>query len=137
MRMASWRPADQRHAHECQKRNLKPQKYSPCRQGERRTRGTAFYPRASLVNHECLPNVARVDDFDTTGPSNMAMRLVALHNIPMGEEVTQSYFPLTWDYEARQQQCQQQYGFECSCPRCLVLAPLTNIALLVNSWMLI
>ncbi len=33
-------------------------------QGERRIRGTAIYPIASSINHECLPNVARVDDFD-------------------------------------------------------------------------
>lgn len=33
-------------------------------QGERRTRGTAIYPTAALINHECLPNVARTDNFD-------------------------------------------------------------------------
>ncbi len=33
-------------------------------QGERRLRGIAIYPIASSINHECLPNVARVDDFD-------------------------------------------------------------------------
>ena len=36
------------------------------KQGERRIRGTAIYPLACCVNHECLPNVARVDDFDSS-----------------------------------------------------------------------
>ena len=35
-------------------------------QGERRIRGTAIYPLACYVNHECLPNVARMDDFDSS-----------------------------------------------------------------------
>lgn len=28
-------------------------------QGERRVRGGGIYPTASLLNHECLPNVVR------------------------------------------------------------------------------
>ena len=30
-------------------------------------RGTCFYPRAFLFNHDCLPSVARFDDFDGRG----------------------------------------------------------------------
>ena len=37
-----------------------------------------------------------------------------------GVEVTACYFPLTWDYEERRERCQEQYGFECTCPRCKV-----------------
>ena len=46
-------------------------------QGERRIRGTAIYPQASFLNHECLPNVARFDHFDsphTAAPQNTAVR---------------------------------------------------------------
>jgi hypothetical protein len=46
-------------------------------QGERRIRGTAIYPQAALLNHECLPNVARFDDFDSPhlrAPHNTAVR---------------------------------------------------------------
>jgi hypothetical protein len=35
-----------------------------------------------------------------------------------GEEVLQSYFPLTWGYLERQERCREQYGFRCACPRC-------------------
>ena len=49
----------------------------PALQGERRIRGTAIYPQASLLNHECLPNVARFDDFDSPqlhAPHNTVVR---------------------------------------------------------------
>ncbi len=44
----------------------------------------------------------------------------ALHDLPAGEEFTQSYFPLHVSYTVRQQSCQEQYGFKCTCPRCKV-----------------
>ena len=160
-------------------------------QGERRIRGTAIYPRAALLNHECLPNVARFDDFDSPhlrAPHNTAVRPLhpaaassdmgsttsmhagstalarvmlfdngaaavtvhllekgrnssecmllrvqhscdgvqvhfrAMHDLPAGEEFTQSYFPLNASYAARQQRCAEQYGFTCTCPRCKVRA---------------
>ncbi|EIE22767.1 hypothetical protein COCSUDRAFT_42390 [Coccomyxa subellipsoidea C-169] len=90
-------------------------------EGERRIRGTALYPKASLLNHECLPNVARVDNFDeadVNAPENTAVHFKALHNLPAGEEFTQSYFPMHTSYHVRQQRCQDQYGFACNCPRC-------------------
>lgn len=92
--------------------------------GERAIRGTGLYARASLVNHECLPNLARFDGFDAPpalGAAVMANTLVqlrALHDIPAGEQLTASYFPLPWDYTERQERCQTQYGFTCTCPRC-------------------
>ncbi|BDA45650.1 probable histone-lysine N-methyltransferase SMYD1 [Coccomyxa sp. Obi] len=90
-------------------------------EGERRIRGTAIYPNASLINHECLPNVARMDNFDAPevpAPNNTAVHFKALHDLPAGEEFTQSYFPLHVSYPVRQQRCQEQYGFVCTCPRC-------------------
>ncbi|KAL4419948.1 hypothetical protein ABPG75_007046 [Micractinium tetrahymenae] len=89
--------------------------------GERRIRGTGIYSLPSLLNHECLPNVARFDCFDRepSGPrANACVEFRALHDIPAGEEVTQSYFPLPWPLGERQQRCREDYGFECACPRC-------------------
>jgi SET and MYND domain-containing protein len=43
-----------------------------------------------------------------------------MHDLPAGEEFTQSYFPLNASYGARQQRCAEQYGFACACPRCQV-----------------
>jgi len=80
-------------------------------------RGSALYKDVSRINHECLPNLVRCEDFDSG--SNM-MVFKALHDLPAGEEFTQSYFPLGWDFENRQARCSSVYGFTCSCPRCML-----------------
>ena len=94
-------------------------------QGERRLRGSGFFPMASLLNHDCLPNTARFDDFDKETsqgqPGETIISVRALHDIPAGEEITASYFPLTLGYDERQKRCQEQYGFQCSCLRCQVI----------------
>lgn len=48
-----------------------------------------------------------------------ASESTALHS-PSGEELTQSYFPLWWEYDERQSRCREVYGFSCACPRCKV-----------------
>ena len=123
---------------------------APCaRRGERRLRGTGLYPAAALLNHECLPNVARFDAFDAppgasvagagtagaagardpthpepTGEAfpgeNARLSFRALHALPAGEELTCAYFPLHLSAEERHARCREQYGFTCACPRCVV-----------------
>ena len=87
-------------------------------------RGSGIYGGASLLNHECLPNTARCDSFDARTlsgrPGDTSLRFVALHDIPAGEELIASYFPLTCTYKERQQRCRDVYGFECRCARCQV-----------------
>lgn len=82
-------------------------------------RGSALYKDASRINHECLPNLARCDEFDSNDRENTFMIFKALHDLPSGAELTQSYFPLGWDFEERQTRCSSVYGFTCSCPRCV------------------
>ncbi len=70
------------------------------RQGERRIRGTAIYPHASLINHECLPNVARTDNFDAPdvqAPNNTAVCLgpLLLSNTMLHTRVAKSQGILT------------------------------------------
>ncbi|GIL75147.1 hypothetical protein Vretifemale_4926 [Volvox reticuliferus] len=86
--------------------------------GERRLRGSAIYAQASLVNHECLPNVARFDFFDSGRPNSTHVTFRALHDLPPGTELAQSYVPLHWNLAERQAQCRDVYGFDCTCPRC-------------------
>ncbi|GLI62126.1 hypothetical protein VaNZ11_004662 [Volvox africanus] len=86
--------------------------------GERRLRGSALYAQASLVNHECLPNVARFDFFDSGRPNSTHVTFRALHDLPPGTELAQSYVPLHWGLAERQAQCRDVYGFDCTCPRC-------------------
>lgn len=82
---------------------------------DRNIRGTAICYQSSRINHECLPNVARCDDFDQV----MSMRFAMLHDLPAGEEITQSYFPLGLHFVERQLRLREQYGFICTCPRCV------------------
>lgn len=115
---------------------------APCGPGgERRLRGTGLYPTAALLNHECMPNLARFDAFDADPPpaggggggggvlsspatpypgdsARIAFR--ALHALPAGEELTCAYFPLHLSLAERQARCRSQYGFTCTCPRCMV-----------------
>ncbi|GIL51020.1 hypothetical protein Vafri_6979 [Volvox africanus] len=86
--------------------------------GERRLRGSALYAQASLVNHECLPNVARFDFFDSSRSNSTHVTFRALHDLPPGTELAQSYVPLHWSLAERQAQCRDVYGFDCTCPRC-------------------
>lgn len=95
--------------------------------GERNIRGSGFYATAAQLNHDCMPNVARFDFFDinvnnnknkNTKDSNVCIQFRALHDLPKGEELTVSYFPLVTSYQERQARCREQYGFECMCPRC-------------------
>eukprot|EP00884_Botryococcus_braunii_P017329 jgi/Botrbrau1/427/Bobra.110_2s0077.1 len=51
-------------------------------------------------------------------PSNTRLQLRALQDLPAGEEITLSYFPLHWSLEERQQHCQGHYSFRCTCLRC-------------------
>jgi hypothetical protein len=108
--------------------------------GERRLRGGGIYPRCSLVNHECIPNAARFDAFDAPAqpgvccsggasessgggsggyPVSTAVTIRAMHALPAGTEVVQSYFPLNWSLPERAAQARSVYGFDCACPRCL------------------
>ena len=51
---------------------------------------------SSLLNHDCMPNVARYDDFDSVIEENTIVEFRALHDIPADTQITQSYFPLSW-----------------------------------------
>ena len=56
-------------------------------QGERRVRGSGIYPQASLLNHDCLPNVARFDNFDSAAFGQTQLEFRALHDLPAGQPI--------------------------------------------------
>jgi len=56
-------------------------------EGERQLRGSALYAQASLINHECNPNVARFDAFDAHAPSSTYVSFRAMHDLPQGARV--------------------------------------------------
>lgn len=55
-------------------------------EGGRVLRGSALYAQASLINHECNPNIARFDAFDQQGPGSTHVCFRAMHDLPPGEE---------------------------------------------------
>ncbi|KAG0522894.1 hypothetical protein BDA96_07G077100 [Sorghum bicolor] len=85
-----------------------------------KARAYAMYPRASLFNHDCLPNACHFDYPDRPGPGNTDIVVRALHDIPEGREVCISYFAANWRYADRQRRLLEDYGFRCECDRCQV-----------------
>lgn len=86
----------------------------------RKTRAYAVYLRASLLNHDCLPNACHFDYADRPGPGNTDIVVRALHGISEGREVCISYFAANWRYADRQRRLLEDYGFRCECDRCQV-----------------
>ncbi len=64
--------------------------------------------------------MARYDFFDGRRPDSTHISFRALHDLPAGTELAQSYVPLHWSLAERQAQCRDVYGFACTCPRCQV-----------------
>lgn len=96
---------------------------SPFSDGERRVRGYAIYARASMFNHDCLPNACRFEYIDRCGEKNNTdVYIRALHAVEEGTEICLSYFPVDWPYGDRQKKLEEEYGFNCKCQRCQVEA---------------
>ncbi|KAJ1267726.1 hypothetical protein BS78_07G079700 [Paspalum vaginatum] len=85
-----------------------------------KARAYAVYPRASLFNHDCLPNACHFDYADRPGPGNTDIVVRALHDITEGREVCISYFAANWRYADRQRRLLEDYGFRCECDRCQI-----------------
>ncbi|KAI9625324.1 hypothetical protein H4Q26_016347 [Puccinia striiformis f. sp. tritici PST-130] len=82
----------------------------------------ALYLKAPRLNHSCRPNVDYYVDFKT-----QLMHMVAVDSIPVGEELTISYFYLESDLEARKK-LQDFYGIHCTCSHCLKSPELREIS---------
>lgn len=75
--------------------------------------GTALFATVARVNHSCAPNL-RIDF-----PMNCArLTATALAPIAEGEELCISYIRQEPDVQTRRRRL-LEYGFVCSCPRCL------------------
>ncbi|KAL5538929.1 hypothetical protein UlMin_042837 [Ulmus minor] len=91
--------------------------------GQRSVRAYGIYPKASLFNHDCLPNACRFDYLDTCSDHNNTDIIVRMiHDVPQGREICLSYFPVNENYRNRQKRLLEDYGFACHCDRCNVEA---------------
>ncbi|CAN0929433.1 Histone-lysine N-methyltransferase ASHR2 [Linum grandiflorum] len=91
---------------------------------ERSVRAYGIYPRASMFNHDCLPNACRFDyaDTDQNSDTNTDIIVRMIHDVPQGREICLSYFPVNENYSSRQKRLLEDYGFACDCDRCKVEA---------------
>ncbi|KAI4386322.1 hypothetical protein MLD38_004263 [Melastoma candidum] len=93
---------------------------------ERSVRAYGIYPRASLFNHDCLPNACRFDYVDggkrEVADNNTDVIIRMIHDVPAGREICLSYFPVNWSYSSRQKRLREDYGFVCECDRCKIEA---------------
>lgn len=86
--------------------------------------GTAFYATICRINHSCDPNV-RVTYVNSL--HGLQATLIALKPIAPGEELVQSYIDQFQSLAARQKAL-KDYGFQCTCPKCLSEASTAGIS---------
>jgi SET and MYND domain-containing protein 4 len=79
---------------------------------------TAIYPKVSLLNHSCMPNV-----LSTFNENSTIIVVKASKQILPGEEIFNCYGPhyLKMNLLERKQSLLDQYRFDCLCKACLVL----------------
>jgi hypothetical protein len=74
--------------------------------------GTALYSTASLLNHNCSPNLT------LTMSAGGHIALVASRDIKIGEEISITYIDANLPKSDRLRTLRHAYGFECTCSRC-------------------
>lgn len=104
-------------------------------------RGFGIFAYLGVINHSCMPNCVRWDNFDqlnSTGKNNSTSSSInssgndhitdgirdvyfrALTPLAPETEVLQSYVPISWSYSDRQQYLYDMFGFKCTCMRCKI-----------------
>lgn len=101
---------------------MEPMEFNKENCGQRSVRAYGIYPKASLFNHDCLPNACRFDYVDTAPDRNTDVIIRMIHDVPQGREICLSYFPVNWNYSNRKKRLLEEYGFTCECDRCKVEA---------------
>jgi SET domain len=74
---------------------------------------TGIFPRISMLNHSCEPNIRNVFD-------GKRLTIYAANNINEGCEIFNCYGP-NWklmSFQERQDSLRLQYNFECKCLKC-------------------
>ncbi|KAH9946515.1 SET domain-containing protein [Amylocystis lapponica] len=75
--------------------------------------GFAVYPRQSLFNHHCSPNVSKERN-------GRALRFLTMKTVGAGEELCISYGHVEgMGWRERRKELQEGWFFECRCSRCL------------------
>lgn len=78
--------------------------------------GLALMGIGTLFNHSCDPNTQYVSSMDTAGS---AMCFITARRVRAGEELTIAYCNTDAPLDERTDRLQAQYGFTCSCAKCV------------------
>ena len=74
--------------------------------------GYAVYPRSSLFNHSCTPNVEK-------RRRGRKMEFITKRDVRRGEELLIDYLgDREYDSQSRRSTIKEYWGFECDCPTC-------------------
>ena len=73
--------------------------------------GSGCYPRASLFNHSCSPNISFVR-------AGREIVFFAAKEIAAGDKMCINYIDLNYSLEERKRELRDDYGFDCQCERC-------------------
>lgn len=85
---------------------------------ELRPKGLGFYPLGGAVNHSCSPNA-----FALWGAEKGTQQTIRTTSaIKPGEEVTISYIDASLPTHLRREELLEGYQFQCTCPRCALMA---------------
>ncbi|KAK7252546.1 hypothetical protein RIF29_36567 [Crotalaria pallida] len=92
---------------------------------QRSIKAYAIYPKATMFNHDCIPNACRFDYYVDTADEehnthDMVIRMI--QDVNKGREVCISYFRISRDYCTRKRILMEDYGFICECDRCKIEA---------------
>ncbi|KAG8982437.1 hypothetical protein FRB90_006789, partial [Tulasnella sp. 427] len=82
--------------------------------------GVAISPLAALINHNCEPNAVVVFPRSSISPSpgSDPLEVVAIKDIPPGEEILTSYVDISLPRHLRIKELKERYMFTCVCSAC-------------------
>ncbi|GJQ14149.1 hypothetical protein GpartN1_g5940.t1 [Galdieria partita] len=94
---------------------------------ELNTLGVGFFPKASLMNHDCRPNSVALftGGFHNTSGKPVSIHIRCVRPIEAGEEIVISYLDVCLSWMDRLEWLKEHYQFECCCSRCKEESSLT------------
>ena len=90
--------------------------------------GIGLYPLVSILNHSCSPNCKFIFNSTCSSTSNILSKFnytiscIAIRDIDINEELCHSYINNDEDVSYRRKELEDNYGFMCTCNKCVAEA---------------